>query len=140
MAARPSLSLKKVKNSMTTIVGGKEVVVKKFEKPAIVHFKDKLNGTGPFCFWTAVFKVKSEGKKKLMGRARVGLSAGDRFDRMEKESIASYIPIEDRLVYRKMWRMMGKGKNLAYIRPSNRSEVKKWMKEHPEHAKTVSKK
>lgn len=84
-----------------------------------------------YAFWTAVFKKRIGKRWRVWGRARVGLSAGDRFDRMGRESRAAYIPKEDRQEYKRMWENMGRGANVKYVRPSTRAEVAKWLRTHP---------
>lgn len=110
----------------TTIVG-EHVVPVSDKDQCIVRFKD-----GYYAFWTAVFKKKVGKRWRVWGRAKVGLSAGDRFDRMKRECRASYIPKEDRPEYKKMWEMMGRGSNIRFIRPSTKTELNKWMRLHPE--------
>lgn len=85
---------------------------------------------GPYAFWTAVFKKAVGQRTQVWGRARVGLSAGDRFDRMLRESVSRSIPSADRKAYREMWQMMSAGKNVAYVRPSTLWEVMHWLTSH----------
>lgn len=85
----------------------------------------------PYVFWTAVWKRPVNGKTKLYGRAVVGLSAGDRFDRMRLESRAAHIPKEDRPIYAMYWRAMQGGANVSHVRPSTTREINRWMRLHP---------
>lgn len=93
----------------------------------IVQFKD-----GHYAFWTAVFKKRVGKRWRVWGRAKVGLSAGDRFDRMKRECREAYIPKDDRPAYKSMWENMGRGANVKYVRPTTEKELKRWMDEHPD--------
>ncbi len=99
--------------------------------PAKVHvvvFKE-----GVFTFWTAMLKKPVGGKQKIWGRAVVGLTAGDRFDRMKIECRASYIPKEWHAEYKDWWNnKLKRGANVAYIRPSTSKEIARWLKTHPD--------
>ena len=60
----------------------------------------------------------------------MGLSAGDRFDRMEKERRQAKDP-EARRSYQRFWTQYLKaGRNIKYIRPSTAKEVARWAKTH----------
>jgi hypothetical protein len=93
---------------------------------------------GVFAFWTAVIgPVKLDGKtrKRIFGRAKVGLSAGDRFDRMRFE-MKSARDADDRRIYRRFWYLLlRKGANVRYVRPSTLKEVRAWMKSHQADAR-----
>jgi hypothetical protein len=94
---------------------------------------------GVYAFWTAMLQqpVKLDGKtrKRIFGRAKIGLSAGDRFDRMRLE-MKTDRSAEDRRIYRKFWYLLlRKGANVRYVRPSTLKEVRAWMKSHQTDAK-----
>lgn len=118
-----------VKTTFSTRIGEFDVPVID-GAASLVRFED-----GDFAFWTAVFKKKVGKRWRVWGRARVGLSAGDRFDRMKRECRAAHIPKEDRPEYRRMWEMLGRGANVKCVRPSTDREVKRWIDKHPEQAK-----
>jgi hypothetical protein len=118
----------------TTKIGKYSILVKSGKKASLAYFSD----IGDCAFWTCVlrnlardyFNFNKE-KRVIIGRAKVGLSAGDRFDRMRYERKALYIPKEDRPIYEYMWKdMMEEGYNVDYIRPSTLTEVKRWFTTH----------
>lgn len=95
---------------------------------------------GEFAFWTAVLKKKRRSKdrkrwiRRVTGRAQVGYSAGDRFDRTRFESKTARDQ-ETRDAYHHLWYpVMGSGKNIAYIRPSTLREVRRWLAGHTKDA------
>lgn|SRR3990167_6232144 len=110
---------------------GKYIVPVKTSKAAIVHFSSGAQGkseSGDYSFWAAVIKG-SRGKKAIFGRARVGLDAGDRFDRMQYEQKTARSKA-DRVAYSNMWKMLGEGKNIEYIRPVTTAELLRWIITH----------
>jgi hypothetical protein len=109
----------------TTSIGRHAVPVRGVFQ-TVVRFRD-----GHYAFWTAVFKRRVESRWRIIGRAKVGLSAGDRFDRMKRERYAAWIPKEDRPEYAKLWNMMDGGANVRFVRPSTKHELKRWMRAHP---------
>lgn len=116
--------------SFTTKIGKYTVPVKKHNQPSILVFKDNI-----YAFWTCVYKKKVYGKKRVWGRAQIGLSAGDRFDRMKRERRTCKVK-EDRAIYNHFWvDQMKYGENVAYVRPSTWPEIKKWRDLHPDQWK-----
>lgn len=118
----------------TTRIGRFDVPLRMGKWQMVIAFKN-----GYFAFWTAVFKKPVAGRKKIWGRAQVGLSAGDRFDRMKRECRAGWIPAEDRPEYKRMWEAMGRGANVKFVRPSTRAELKRWLDTHPVQEKQLLK-
>jgi hypothetical protein len=116
---------------LKTQVGAYSVEVMDAHKAAIVYFKSGAHGTkeaGYFAFWTAVLKTGK--KRRIWGRASVGLSAGDRMDRMQFEMHESKDP-DDRRIYGRFWtQLLRRGKNICFIRPSTKAEIAKWMRGH----------
>lgn len=109
------------------MVGKEAVDVCLPKRIPIITFTD-----GQYVFWTAIFANPVDGKRKIWGRARVGLSAGDRFDRMRYERYADDIPKADHRIYHNMWfEQLQQGRNIKYIRPSTLREVARWMNTHP---------
>lgn len=114
-----------------TKVGACDVPVIGAKKPTISCFEDGYGGKmGVFAFWTAEFKKKVRGRNKIWGRARVGLPAGDRFDRMGRKSELESVPKDDVPIYKALFNDMGKGRNIKLIRPSTDEEVYQWLKTH----------
>ena len=117
-----------------------QVVNAKF--PTIVSFKGGAKGIrerGDFAFWTTVLKKRRGPKKgnRIWGRARLILPPGDRVDRMKKEMLYASDK-NDRKIYRLWWtKVIEKGKNIKYIRPSSLPEVKKWMRSHQSDARYI---
>lgn len=110
----------------TTQIGRYKVPVLVNGVQTIERFRD-----GYYAFWTAVLKKSVDKRWRVIGRAKVGYSAGDRFDRMKRECRAGWIPKEDRPEYKNMWEMMGHGANIKYIRSSTKAELRRWMDSHP---------
>lgn len=102
---------------------------------SLVYFSAGARGNkerGQFAFWTAVLKRKK--KNRVWGRSRPILPAGDRFDRMKREKLKAKSK-SDRKAYGRMWDVMGRGRNIRYIRPSTLAEIQKWFKSHASDAK-----
>lgn len=122
----------------TTKVGKFDVQVRNAHIPSLVWFDAGVHGKsfgerGMFCFWAAI--LKSGKRRKIWGRALACLPAGDRFDRMKREQNTAKTAA-DRKVYRTFWAdRMGKGGNIAYIRPCTDAEIKKWADMHMSDAK-----
>ena len=118
----------------SAIVGEYIVPLRFYKFPTIASFKAGAHGKqigerGDFCFWTAVLKRPRKEKgslvKGIWGRAIMVLQAGDRFDRMKGHT-----------AYDKHWNgYLNKGKNIAFIRPSNEREVLAWCISHLSDAK-----
>lgn len=121
-----------MKATYYTKVGSCSVPVIGAEKPTIAAFAGAKRGKGGvYAFWTAEFKkAAGNGKRKLWGRAKIGLSAGDRFDRMGYERHEKSLSAGDRAIYDYYWKSMGAGKNVKLIRPSTEREVYMWLKTH----------
>lgn len=98
---------------------------------------------GEFAFWTAVLRRPVKMRRameigaptpvrtvrRITGRAQVGYPAGDRFDRMKREMLTG--DRDERYAYRRMWvEAMEKGRNVGYIRPSTKREIRSWMRAH----------
>lgn len=109
-------------------VGKYAVSVVGADRPTLVRFRNAAKGkNGVFSFWTAV--LKKGATRKIWGRSQVGMSAGDRFDRMERQSRGE-VPKEDQVIYGRMWAMMNKGANISHIRPTTHSELFRWLNSH----------
>lgn len=109
-------------------IGKKQIPVIKASEPTLVRFRNAAKGkNGVFAFWTAVMKKGQ--RKALWGRSQVGMDAGDRFDRMNRQSRGE-VPKEDQAIYAQMWQMMKAGANVAYIRPSTEKELLRWLNGH----------
>ena len=125
-----------MKVEFTTRVGKFDVAVPHAAQPCLVAFKGSTAGKdGIYAFWTAVFKKAVNGKRKVIARARVGLPAGERFERMRIQSKgpgAKGISKEDRAIYARFYAAIGAGANLKCIRPSTGRELAKWLKGHRE--------
>lgn len=111
-----------------TVVGEYLVDVCDAEYPTLMRMRHgKKDNVGVYAFWTAVCRKDGGG---ITGRARVGLSAGDRFDRMfiaerQTDSVAA------RRTYAAMLHeQMGSGAKIKFIRPSNIAEVRSWVNSH----------
>lgn len=120
----------------TTRVGRYTVKVRNPHHASIVRFSSGVHGKkerGDFLFWTAVRKDK----RWTVGRAHWSLPAGDRFDRMKRE-MQNARTAEDRIAYARMWKEMGGGKNIAYIRPATAAEVNRWIATHESDAKFIT--
>ena len=95
---------------------------------------------GEYAFWTARLKhpvVRTTGgrSRRVIGRALVGHSAGDRFDRMSREMRTAKSK-EAREANRELWeRILRKGQNVAYVRPSTLAEVRRWADSHESDVK-----
>ncbi len=116
-----------------TKVGNYEIPVMNAHRPTLVSFEDCSNAgkSGPCAFWTAVFKKKTKnGRTAIWGRAKIGLSAGDRFDRMGRKSELDSVPKDDVPIYKAMFEEMGRGRNIKLIRPSTDAEVYQWLRTH----------
>jgi len=135
-----------------TMVGKVSVPVVNAEYATIMTFRAGDLGQferGDFLFWTAVLWKKYrwkgyEGKWKprtmgqILGRARAILPPGDRFDRMRIE-MKTDPQKEARDIYGDWWhRLLRKGNNIKFIRPSTKSEVMRWLKGHKHDAKFVT--
>lgn len=122
-----------------TKIGKYAVPVRFAQYPSVVDFKSGARGRferGEYCFWTAVLNKKPIGKRGITGRARTILPPGERFCRIGKETrIAKHK--EDRKAYKKLWAILGAGKNVLYVRPSVLREVKRWIKTHESDAKHI---
>jgi hypothetical protein len=121
-----------------TRIGKSLVPVRGYNRPSLVEFgsdPDDPSKAGMYCFWTAVLSVK--GKNKIIGRAKVVMPPGDRFDRMLREAKARYIPKADRPAYQQLWERMGGGANVRYVRPSTSKEIERWMRAHENHRRFV---
>lgn len=122
-----------------TQIGKYNIPVLDGKNTSFGYFKD----IGYCAFWTCVLKDKvpayglpKSKRKFIFGRAKLGLSAGDRFDRMSYEQSAEYIPPADKPVYKHMWNaMLQKGANVYAVRPSTLSEVQRWIASHPVQCK-----
>lgn len=121
-----------------TKVGKYKVQIKNPEYPSIVTFSSGEKGRrekGHYAFWTAV--VRRGKKGRLWGRARLILSAGDRFDRMKYE-MNNASDKEDRRIYRKHYvDFLGRGGNIKYIRPSTIKEICRWCDTHESDARYI---
>lgn len=126
-----------MKQNGVTKVGNFTVPVCNSKFLSLVYFSAGARGNrerGHFAFWTAVLKRKK--KNRIWGRARPILPAGDRFDRMKLEKLKAKSK-SDRKAYGRMWEIMGRGRNIRYIRPSTLAEITKWCKSHAPDAKYV---
>lgn len=119
----------------TTKIGKVDVPVRDAHKPSLVWFDAGEHGKsfgerGMFAFWAAVLK----NGKKTWGRALVVLPIGDRMSRIERERRTAKTK-EDRDIYARIWKSLGGGKNVRYVRPCTSAEIGKWMKSHQTDAR-----
>lgn len=126
----------------TTRVGAVEIEVRNAKFCAVVNFAAGAHGVGErghYCFWTAVLRRKKPGMKRkfIVGRARLWLPPGDRFDRMQYEMLTA-ARADDRAAYRRMWEFaLEEGRNIAYIRPAGPRELWLWIRTHEGDAKHI---
>ena len=113
-----------------TIVNDRIVPVRGAWWPTLVYFADDLgahDNPGVYAFWTAVTRTNGTG---ITGRARVGLPAGDRADRMAV-AIRTDPSRDARRAYADMlYREMRDGDGILYIRPSTSEELDDWAATH----------
>lgn len=118
-----------------TVVGTWICEVRGAEHPTLLFMRrGSRDNVGVYAFWVAVCNKADQG---IIGRVRVGLSAGDRFDRMfvEERRTPSW---EARFEYAKMLHQeMGGGEKIRYIRPATISDVKKWVASHQDDCKSA---
>jgi hypothetical protein len=116
-----------------TKVGKSMVPVYGAEQPTLLAFLEARRGKGGiYAFWTAEYKKPdANGSDKVWGRAKVGLPAGDRFDRM---AVEQHTAASGRSAYARTWRSMRAGSNVKLIRPSTDEEVYRWLKTHTHKA------
>ena len=117
-----------MKKTFDTVVGEHIVPVRGAEHPTLMTMRaGAKDNVGIYAFWTAVCRKDGSG---VTGRARIGLPAGDRFDRMfigerTTDSVA------DRRAYASMLHdLMGSGGKIKFIRPSELAEVRNWVNSH----------
>lgn len=117
-----------------TLIADRLVDVMNADQPTLAYFgkqPKKIGGKqkdnyGFYAFWTVVNK---EGRV-VTARARVGLPAGERFDRMAVELRHSESQ-NDRIEYAQFfYNIMDSGRAVDYIRPATREEVKRWADSH----------
>lgn len=111
-----------------TRVGPYTVPAIRLDKPTVVRFTSGAHGrkeAGKYAFWVACGAGR-DGTWNVIGRARVKLSPGDRFDRMWKEQ-RNAKKRSVRRAYARMVRMM---KDINYIRPASKNEVERWIATH----------
>ena len=112
-----------------TRIGKYHVPIVKPKFPTIGTFAGGQHGRregGEYLFWTVVLKRKIRwcNRKRwwLTARARAILCPGERFNRMRIEARAAKSS-EDRQAYRDLYdRMLGRGRNIKYVRPSTPCE------------------
>ncbi len=120
-----------------TRIGQSWLPIVNFRYPTIVTFGSGELGKserGEFLFWTVMLKRKItwQGRKRwwLIARARAILYPGERFNRMRTEARTAG-SIEDRKIYYDIYnRMLKRGQNVKYIRPSTAKELQRWMDSH----------
>jgi hypothetical protein len=121
---------------------GKHAILIDGRFASIVQFSAGERGkkeAGIFAFWTAILKVPVKGPerlvKKIIARAKVGLSGTERFDRMAREAILDR-NAKNRKIYRFLYSYaMKSGSNVSHIRPSTEREMLKWLSSHKNDAK-----
>ena len=118
-----------------TVIGEQIVYVYDVEFPTLMVMNKGLkDNVGIYAFWTA----HCYDGGRVTGRARIGLSAGDRFDRMFYEQRKAET-VSDRRAYATMLHdRMGGGKKVDYISPSSLATVKEWVKDHLSDTQTAS--
>jgi len=118
-----------------TTIGNYLIEVRDPHYPSLVFFK-KAKGSkdneGVYAFWSVIGK---NGNRLVTARARVGLHAGERFERINVDIFRAG-SLEDRRAYAQFfYDVMDSGKNVGWIRPSSNEEVAKWAKSHEEDFK-----
>lgn len=128
--------------AFTTRIGEIDVPVRKAHNPSLVWFDAGARGKvfgerGVFAFWTAVLKTGPRTARKTWGRSLVVISCGDRFDRMKREQKTAKSEVA-RKHYAEAWnKHFKRGRNIAYIQPSNWKEIYSWAMTHYSDAKFV---
>jgi hypothetical protein len=134
---RQRLRLKrKAVTTMTTRIGRFVVPVRHANK-VYLGFVTEGYEFGWYAFWTAMFKQPVDRRRNIIARARVGFAAGERFERIGRERTAAYIPPLHRKEYAQLWKAMGAGRNIKYVRASTTREVGLWLGSHPRDAAMI---
>ena len=123
--------------NVTIMVGKYIVPIHNFLFLSIVTFSRGAHGKeerGDFAFWTIVLKRGK--RRRIIARALCVRDAGERFRRIGIEA-RSAKDADDRFIYAGLWRAMGAGKNIKFIRPATLHEIKRWMGSHKADAAGV---
>ena len=114
---------------MWTTVGGQRIQVVGADYPTLVFFasgKKAHDNPGAYAFWSAHVSTRD---RPIIARARVGLDAGERFDRMCMEARST--TGATKRVYEQLWYdFFQEGKAIKFIRPSLLEEVSLWGDAH----------
>lgn len=89
---------------------------------------------GVYAFWH-ISGEDQWGTWAIWGRARKGLSPGDRFDRMRREQLKAK-GAATRKAYARSFKLAQNG---SQIRPATMREVARWVDTHKEDAKFITK-
>ena len=119
---------------ITSKVGKSRVKIKNANFYSIVTFSGGRKGkreAGDFAFWCAVVSRKSGIEKCIIARASLYHPPGERFDRMNKER-------KKEVGYNSVWKFLGGGKKIKFIRPATGEEILRWMYSHKEDSRFVT--
>jgi hypothetical protein len=119
--------------TMTTRIGRFIVPVRHANK-VLLGFVSGGYELGWYAFWTAMFEKAVDRRRNVIVRARVGFSAGERFERIGRERTAAYIHPVARKEYGRLWKAMGAGRNIKYVRAATVREVERWLASHQRDA------